>query len=72
MIKVTFKDEGQDFLEWYIKDGVVVDCQPFQGWLWKGKRTLPDGLRPGDKIRIEGPDGPITLIHPIEKIELVA
>ena len=30
MIRVTFEDQGQDFLEWDIEDGVVVDCRPFQ------------------------------------------
>lgn len=35
----TFEDNGQDFLEWIIKDGVVIDCQPFQSWLWVGREV---------------------------------
>lgn len=36
-ITVFFVDDGQDFLEWDLSDkGEVVECRPFQGWLWNG------------------------------------
>lgn len=33
---ITFSDQGQDFTEWVLKDGYVVDSKPFQGWVWVG------------------------------------
>lgn len=35
-ITVQFEDQGQDFLEWDIQDGVVVGCRPFQASVWCG------------------------------------
>lgn len=43
IIKITFEDTGQDFLEWYVRDGIVIDCQPFQGYVWVGRRVKIDG-----------------------------
>jgi len=40
MLTVFFEDDGQDFLEWDINDtGEVVDCRPFQSWLWIGTKV---------------------------------
>jgi hypothetical protein len=40
--KVTLSDHGQDFTEWYVRNGVVIDCQPCQGRVWVGaKLTSP-------------------------------
>jgi hypothetical protein len=30
MKKIRFVDNGQDFLEWIIKDGKVISCKPYQ------------------------------------------
>lgn len=69
MLKVTFKDEGQDFLEWYIENGVVVACRPFQEWLWKGIQVHNRKIRPGDHLEITGKDGVRrTMLHPVESI----
>ncbi|WP_219097557.1 hypothetical protein [Pseudomonas sp. UMAB-40] len=38
--KITLEDRGQDFTEWYVRDGVVIDCQPFQGRVWVGTKVL--------------------------------
>ena len=37
--RIVFEDHGQDFLEWDIIDGVVADCRPFQGGVWKGTKV---------------------------------
>lgn len=37
---ITFQDQGQDFLEWDIKDRKVVACRPFQADLWLGSEVL--------------------------------
>ena len=36
---IVFEDHGQDFLEWDVRNGVVVACRPFQEWAWKGTRV---------------------------------
>ena len=36
---IAFEDHSQDFLEWDVKDGVVVACRPFQEWAWKGTKV---------------------------------
>lgn len=43
MKTIKFEDHGQDFLEWIVRNGVIIDCQPFQYKVWVGK-----------KVRIEG------------------
>ena len=69
MITVFLEDHGQDFLEWDIEDGVVVDCRPFQGWLWKGTRVHNTDIKPGDILKITTTDGlERTLNYPVEKV----
>lgn len=52
MQTIKFEDKGQDFTEWVITDGVVVDCQPQQAFVWVGKEVVVDGdiafIRQGD------------------------
>jgi hypothetical protein len=36
---IVFEDHGQDFLEWDVIDGVVIDSRPFQGFVWRGTRV---------------------------------
>ena len=73
MITVTFKDEGQDFLEWDIEDGVVVGCRPYQDWVWKGtKVTVPEErIRAGVRLSIINTAGvQVRLLHPVESVIL--
>lgn len=67
---VHFEDHGQDFLRWTITDGKVVDCEPFQEWLWNGTTILSD-LEVGVCLRIKGPRsiGVIELKYPVERID---
>ena len=37
--RIVFEDHGQDFLEWDVKDGVVAECRPFQGFIWNGTKV---------------------------------
>jgi len=70
MITVHFEDHGQDFLEWDIKDGVVVDCRPFQGWLWNGTKVHNTDIQDGDILQITTTDGvERTLKYPVERVE---
>ncbi|ART47581.1 MULTISPECIES: hypothetical protein [Acidovorax] len=47
-----FTDFGQDFLRWELDaKGKVIGCEPFQGFVWKGKYVLGyDRLRAGDTV----------------------
>lgn len=38
--KITLADRGQDFTEWYVRDGIVIDCQPFQARVWIGTKVI--------------------------------
>lgn len=33
---IEFVDCGQDFTEWVLRNGFVIDCQPFQSRIWLG------------------------------------
>jgi len=69
MITVYLEDHGQDFLEWDIEDGTVVDCRPFQGWLWNGTKVLNTDIRPGDILKIvPASGGELTLNYPVESV----
>lgn len=73
--KITFEDEGQDFLEWFIdKDGYVLDSKPFQRNIWAGKSTSPDFVQVGDLLPIfmeerEGQDCFSHINYPIKEIK---
>ncbi|MBA7623088.1 hypothetical protein ES703_30480 [subsurface metagenome] len=70
MITVYLEDHGQDFLEWDIEDGTVVDCRPFQGWLWKGMKVHNTDIQPGDILQITTTDGAeMTLKYPVERVK---
>nr|WP_192963448.1 hypothetical protein [Pseudomonas fluorescens]CEK42283.1 hypothetical protein PQBR57_0330 [Pseudomonas fluorescens SBW25] len=38
--KITFVDSGQDFTEFFVREGVVIDCQPYQGSVWVGTKVV--------------------------------
>ncbi|WP_240998617.1 hypothetical protein [Pseudomonas viridiflava] len=71
--KISFADSGQDFTKWYVRDGIVIDCQPVQGRTWVGAQLLqPIGdLRVGGPLDIKGrtSDVPSTLKHKIAAVE---
>jgi len=71
MITVFFVDEGQDFLQWDIdNEGKVVDCRPFQGWVWIGTKVHNKDIKPGDHLDITTPRGTrTTLNHAVEKVQ---
>ena len=70
MQTVHFEDHGQDFLEWDIEDGVVVDCRPYQGWHWKGTKVHNTDIQPGDILQITTTDGAKRpLNYPVERVE---
>lgn len=74
MITVHFVDDGQDFLEWDLDDdGKVIDCRPFQGWVWIGTIVRNKDIKPGDHLNIITRSGDHrTLFHAVEKVLQIA
>jgi hypothetical protein len=75
--KITLVDRGQDFTEWYVRDTVVIDCQPFSGAMWVGTQIeLPEGpLKVGSTLHIRTPIKKwetTTLNYPVEAIEVLS
>lgn len=56
---IQFEDRGQDFTEWKCdENGSVIECGPFQGWLWQGVRVIGAAdLRRGDVVDFIDKDG---------------
>jgi hypothetical protein len=68
---IRFQDNGQDFLTWQIDEqGNVVDCQPFQAFVWVGCIVLNHAtLKAGEKVEILNKDGhEMTVRHLVERI----
>lgn len=60
-VTVTFKDHGQDFIEWDIAEGKVVACRPFQAAVWCGTE-IHCTPKPREQLRITGHDGKLTYV----------
>lgn len=71
-IKITFKDEGQDFLRWYINpDGVVMDCQPYHGRLFVGKKITNKDLTLNSYVKYVSNGEERTINYPIAQLEIL-
>lgn len=52
-MKIYFEDKMQDFLEWELdKKGFVIDCQPFQGWVWNGTQVILETIEIGARPKV--------------------
>lgn len=71
--KITFKDNGQDFLEWTVSNaGKIVKCEPFQFAIWKKWTVIkPQELKARGFVEITRGNEHMIIKHPIEKIETV-
>ncbi len=73
LLTVYLKDHGQDFLEWDIRDGVVVDSRPFQAWLWNGVLVHNEKIRRGDILDITSKIGTrMTIKYPVVRVKRVS
>lgn len=53
VIRLELEDRGQDFTEWYVRDGIVIDCQPNQGRVWVGTKVINQAeIEPGSIIEV--------------------
>ncbi len=69
---ITFEDHGQDFLTWQLNNnGIVVDCAPFQAWVWTGVQVIDHAsLKVGDVVRFHRPGGHVnTMRYPVAQVE---
>jgi hypothetical protein len=53
-MRIHFEDHGQDFLTFQLNNaGVIVDCTPFQSFVWVGQRVKkPHLLKAGDRVAL--------------------
>lgn len=74
VLKITLEDRGQDFTEWYVRDGIVIDCQPYQGKIWVGTKVLNAGtLVKGSTLAVVMKRGvETTLNYPAALIEVLS
>ena len=78
-VRIHLEDQGQDFLWWDLEERdddysyAVVDCGPFQAWLWTEYFVEKKSVRKGHKpfISKDEKDGSF-LNYPITKIEKLA
>lgn len=69
IVKITFQDHGQDLLEWTLENGVVVDCEPAQGFFWNGCKLL--AVESGERAQVERKGVKMTVKYPVDSIESV-
>jgi hypothetical protein len=73
IITVDFEDHGQDFLQWDICNGVVVDCRPFQSSVWVNCRLVEsmEALKAGHRLlcfQATWGAGPRRIKYPLESV----
>lgn len=68
--KISFVDSGQDFTEFYVRDGVVIDCQPFQATIWVGFKVV-QAAEVGQYLQLENRTNgrKLCLQHVVEAVE---
>ncbi len=65
VVMLDLKDEGQDFTRWYVKNGIVIDCLPFQGVIWVGTKIIGP-ITVGLQLEIETRSGKqLVLNYPV-------
>ncbi|RUG15232.1 hypothetical protein IPC762_25640 [Pseudomonas aeruginosa] len=71
--RVTLSDHGQDFTEWYVRNGIVIDCQPCQGRVWVETRLTSPAI-PGQAIYYTSPaiGKELILDYPAQAVETLS
>lgn len=53
--RIEFANQRQGFLFWDINErGEIINCEPSQGGIWKGKIVLTNTLKVGRKVFVYG------------------
>jgi len=79
-VTVVLEDHGQDFLEFDIRDGRIVETRPFQGDIWNGSRVLNRTLATGGTLILQDDDEtcvwslrhPVAAIRPLDRVRIGA
>lgn len=70
--KITFEDQGQDFLTWTINDdGDIIACEPFQFSIWSKWTVSNHTFRIGGHVHLFQGEELLTIKYPIANIETV-
>lgn len=73
MVTIEFEDRGQDFTRWTCDEtGKVIECAPFQGWLWEGVTVLsPEALKRGEPVDFVNHEGHVrTLAYRVRSVKV--
>ena len=70
---IHLEDNGQDFLQLVVEDGIVTEAKPFQTDIWKGASIPVDFIEVGEPCPIHHPPhiNYGYLKHKVEKIEVL-
>jgi hypothetical protein len=81
MVRIHFKDDGQDILWWEVNDEGIVEKCNLQELIWKGTRVIgctagevkPQNIKPGDRLICDfgGKVGVKEFIHPVTKVKVL-
>lgn len=74
-IIVEFEDHGQGFLQWTIsaETGFILDCQPFEGDFYIGKKVLPLGnLHLEGILTIQDGERAMDINYPIKGVSVIS
>lgn len=71
--KITFQDQGQDFLEWTIDlKGKIIKCTPFQFGIWRKFKVMNETFEVNGFVTVKASyNETITIKYPIEKVEFL-
>ncbi len=72
VITVELEDRGQDFLEFDIENGVIVDTRPQGLVLWNGRTVVNESFTVGDCLTLASEIGNLTLKYPVIAIRPLA
>jgi len=67
-VTIVLEDHGQDFLEFDIRDGRIVETRPSRGDLWNGLQVLNHTVAAGDVIWLRMPWSETTLNYPVAAV----
>ncbi len=69
LVKIFFENNGQDYLQWTVKDDVVVESLPDTGGRWLGVKVDENYIYIGNKITVTDRNNDVVLVpHSIEDI----
>ena len=53
--RIKLEDKGQNFLEFIVKDDIIIRAEPFQTEVWKGGSIPTNDVKVGELLPIHKP-----------------